>query len=122
MTGYRTFQVRLLALQVADGGLKLRVFAMTRVNVCFTVSPEKKTAFELRRHVHADRCARGSGLGSKLIYLPFGGDTEVWGGEIVQPCRRQSFTIRRHQYLCCKALWENLPSSTDTFPMKTSFP
>lgn len=47
MTGYRTFQVRLLALQVADGGLKLRVFAMTRVNICFTVSPEKKNSQHL---------------------------------------------------------------------------
>lgn len=41
--GHPTLQVGFFALQVADGRLQLGVFAVTRVDVCFTVSPERKS-------------------------------------------------------------------------------
>lgn len=56
---YRTLQVRFLPLQIADGGLKLGVFAVTRVNVCFTVSPGKRTVSIWAKETHRHS---GSGL------------------------------------------------------------
>lgn len=65
--------------------------------------------------MHAHGRAGGSGLGPKLV-LPFRGDAEVWGGEVVQTCRQQPSTIRRRQHLRCKALWETYPPPQTHFP------
>lgn len=117
-----TLQVWFFPRQVSNHGLKLRKLPVMWINVGLAVRPKASEVISVAKlttkhqpHIHFN--------------LPFISYSDIRGSQVMQACRQKSNkAVKNSKYRQALTFTLELimsmilPSSTDTFPMKTFFP